>query len=433
MSINDIREIYRKNSNNNVRNIIEKLFLPTNIEKLENAEVSTPVFLIDEMLSKIPEAFWKTPKKVLEPCCGKGNFLLAIFDKFYEGLEESISDKNQRCKTIVAECIFFGDITENNVLITIEILRCHIESYTGIYPDYTFNLFVGNTLLLDVKEHFKIDVFDAVVGNPPYQSNNGTNGTLWDKFVIHALTMLKENGYMSFVNPSGWRNSAGKFKKVQKEILTRDLRYLEIHDMKDGLKTFNCATRYDWYLLKNKMVNETNTIIKFQDGEVLTINVVGLEFIPNGKYEKITSMIAKKCDESVDVLHSESKYIIRKKYMSNIKDYNYKYPCVYTINTKSQITCKYSSEQHGHFGVAKLIWSNGSILSVGSYLDDTGIYGLTQFAYAIIDESKNLENIKKAFDSKEFRELMTFCAVGQSTINHKAISLFKKDFWKEFI
>jgi hypothetical protein len=58
--------------------LIETHFKPTNKEKEDNAEVTTPVSLVDEMLNKIPTEFWKEPKKVLEPCCGKGNFLKDI-------------------------------------------------------------------------------------------------------------------------------------------------------------------------------------------------------------------------------------------------------------------------------------------------------------------------------------------------------------------
>ena len=104
---------------------------------------------------------------------------------------------------------------------------------------------------------------------------------------------------MVFVHPSGWRNIDGKFKTIQKEILSRDLQYLEIHNEKDGLKTFSSETRYDWYVLQNEIVDNTNTIIKFQDGTTNTINVNGLEFIPNGEYEKIMSMIAKNGEENV--------------------------------------------------------------------------------------------------------------------------------------
>jgi hypothetical protein len=61
-----------------------------------------------------------------------------------------------------------------------------------------------------------------------------------------------------------------------------------------------------------------------------------------------------------------------------------------------------------------------------------GDYGLTQFAYAIVDKPENLPKIKEVFDTKEFRDLMELCAVGQLTINYKVISRFKKDFWKIF-
>ena len=83
-----------------------------------------------------------------------------------------------------------------------------------------------------------------------------------------------------------------------------------------------------------------------------------------------------------------------------------------------------------HFGISKFIWSNGRISSIGSYVDTNGDYGLTQFAYAIVDKPENLQKIKEVFDSKNFRNLMELCAVGQLTVNHKVISTFKKDFWK---
>ena len=41
--------------------------------------------------------------------------------------------------------------------------------------------------------------------------------------------------------------------------------------------------------------------------------------------------------------------------------------------------------------------------------------------------------IKRTLDSLKFKKLMELCAVGQLTINHKVISTFRKDFWKDFI
>jgi hypothetical protein len=291
---------------------------------------------------------------------------------------------------------------------------------------------------MDVKKEFKLPIvfggFDVILGNPPFQEQVGPKKTepLWDKFIIMSLTLLKPFGYLVFVHPSGWRNIGGKFKNIQKEILTRDLKYLEIHNEKDGLKTFSSETRYDWYVLKNEKIDITNTIIKFQDGTTNTINVNGLEFIPNGEYKKIMSMIATNGEESVDGINN-SQYHTQNSSMSKIKTEEFKYPCVYTVNSKSEPSFFYSSKQHGQFGVPKLIWSNGRISSIGSYVDINGDYGLTQFAYAIVDKPENLQKIKEVFDSKEFRNLMELCAVGQLTVNYKVISLFKKDFWKEFL
>ena len=67
----------------------------------------------------------------------------------------------------------------------------------------------GNTLELDIKKAWKIDGFDAVIGNPPYNDNSGNKGkghTLWDKFTLVSInTWLKTNGYLVYVHPRSWR------------------------------------------------------------------------------------------------------------------------------------------------------------------------------------------------------------------------------------
>ncbi|MFM7855068.1 MAG: hypothetical protein ACKO96_24870, partial [Flammeovirgaceae bacterium] len=119
-----------------------------------------------------------------------------------------------------------------------------------------------------------------------------------------------------------------------------------------------------------------------------------------------------------------------KNHTSDKKNKQFQFPVVYTITSENVPTLKWSSKNDlGHFDVPKLIWSNGRISSVGSLLDCEGKYGLTQFAYAITDTPKHLKQIKKAFDSKEFRDLMYACSVGQLSINYKIISTFRKDFW----
>jgi hypothetical protein len=59
---------------------------------------------------------------------------------------------------------------------------------------------------------------------------------------------------------------------------------------------------------------------------------------------------------------------------------------------------------------------------------------MTQFAYAIIDDIENLNNIKDALTNKYFiKNIMLFKNSLGDKYNRKLISQFRKDFWKEFI
>lgn len=198
--VNVIREIYSTAPSHKIRNLIERHFIPTPEEQKQNAEVSTPVVLVDEMLDKVPIHFWKSPKKVFEPCCGKGNFVLGIFDRFYKGLE-NIVDPEERCKEII-KCIYYADISPLNTFITTELLKCHITSYCGDEQELKFNFYTGDTLKLDVEHQWKVKIFDLVVGNPPYSTDPSNSNTkpLYNKFIEKYIN----NDYLLFVVPSRW-------------------------------------------------------------------------------------------------------------------------------------------------------------------------------------------------------------------------------------
>ena len=188
-----------------------------------------------------------------------------------------------------------------------------------------------------------------------------------------------------------------------------------------------------YYILK-KSKDEIVTKIRCQDGVEDIADLRKMEFIPNGSLSEISSLVSKENQESVKILHSYSSYETRKEWVSKNIDSDYKYPIIYTVKSGDIPNIWYSSRNtNGHFGIPKLIWSNFRISSAGSIIDKDGKYGLTQFSYAIVDEIENLENIKKAFDSKKFRKLMEECSVSDMSINRKIISTFRKDFWKKFI
>jgi len=428
--VNNIREIYSIAPANKLRELIEKHFIPTNDEKKQNAEVPTPVKLVDEMLNTISVEFWKTPQKVFEPCCGKGNFVLGIFDRFYKGLEEMYPDEIERCRVIMTECIYYADLTALNVFITTEIMKCHIQSYCGLDElDFEFNNYTGNTLELNIEERLSVSRFDAVIGNPPYNDDSGNKGkghTLWTIFIEKSLKeWLLPNGYLLFVNPSLWRQPEHPLQSLMK---SKQIIYLEIHDEKDGLKTFKCNTRYDVYLIQNNPY-EVNTTIKTQKGETIHINLTEWEFIPNFDFEIIEKIIMGK--EKVNIIESRSAYGHDKKHVSKTLDTNFKYPVIYSVNRDNKATTHYSSiNTNGHFNIPKVIFGSGA---TGFIIDKNGDYGLTQWATGIVDDVENLENIAKVLNSEKFKDIILATSVSKAEINRKILKHFKKDFWKEFI
>ena len=88
---------------------------------------------------------------------------------------------------------------------------------------------------------------------------------------------------------------------------------------------------------------------------------------------------------------------------------------------------------------SQIRWSYTDPVSIGYFCDMSrnGKYGITEFSYAIIDDVENLEIIKKAMLNQEFLDLMSMTdgvtGVGRHRYNRKAISTFRKDFWKEFL
>lgn len=280
--------------------------------------------------------------------------------------------------------------------------------------------------------------FDYVMGNPPYQApskndNKGAGNCLWGEFVKKSFQICKENGFVSLIHPSGWRNVGGNFKNINKVLTAKQIRYLEIHNADDGIKTFNAGTRYDWYIAQNCPVSES-TIVKGEDGIQFEIELSEIGFIPNGMFKEIKSLFAKNPEDRIHFIYNCSYHTVSGP-VSSVKDEIYKYPCLQNISSKDdKPSCVYysSTKEKGHFGTPKVIFG---VQVSGVFIDKKGEYGMCEHCSAIVDDVDNLDNIKIAMKSDKFIELMKMCDVGgnRDRYNRKIIALFRKDFWKEFI
>jgi len=427
----EIKEIFKLNlyNKNELSKSIDKYLVPHINEKKQNAEVSTPSVLRKEMIDIIPPDFWTTPKKVFEPCCGKCGFLIDIIDKFMYGLKEIIKDDEERYKIIVEECIYYSDINKQNIFIAKLLL--------DPYNKYNLNANEGDTLKLDIKEKWMIEGFELVIGNPPYNSigNTATGNILWNKFVDISLNkLLIKDGYLLFVHPSGWRKPSSdntKYGNLYK-LMTYDntMIYLEIHNINDGYKIFNCGTRYDWYLIQKKKSNN-NTIIKDENKIIIEINAKKYKFIPNYNILELNNLLGNDDNDKCNIIYNGSAYDPRKKYINKIKNSEFKYEIVHsTLKTGARFV--YSNRNDlGHFNIPKVIFGDSGINNI--IIDKDGIYGMTQHAIGINDDIENLENIKKALESDKFKNILKSCLWSNFQIDWRLFTYFRKDFYKEFI
>ena len=424
--------------NDRFRIDIANFFIPSNEEKKKNAEIPTPVFLVNEMLDKIPEGFWTTPKKVFEPCCGKGNFVLGIVDKFYNGLQQILPNQQERCNIILNDCLYYADISQNNIFITTQLIKFYLQyKLQSKLQKMNFNSYKGNTLELDIQDKFGIDGFDAVIGNPPYNSSGdtGTGNTIWQHFTKVSLNqLLQNNGYLLFVHPPGWRKpntKRGKFYGLYK-LMTQEnqMIYLSINGIKDGQKTFKCGTRYDWYLIQ-KTPKYTTTIVNDEKNNRLIIDMNKFNWLPNYNIDLVCKLI--EGDNKLNILCDFSYSRLDRKNVSKNKTEIFKYPLIYLTPSKG-IRYMYSKiNDKGHFGISKIII--GETGMTNAIFDFKGEYGMTQDSFGIITNNLNEgNNILKAIKNEKFiKFIKESCSWSNFRIDFRLFKDFNKNFWKEFL
>jgi hypothetical protein len=171
-------------------------------------------------------------------------------------------------------------------------------------------------------------------------------------------------------------------------------------------------------------------ISDIDNNPIYEINLNKWDFIPSGHFNRFKELLTIK-KPKVNILHDWSMYETRKLYISKEKDEVFKYPIVNTISIDKNINLVYSNIKKGHFGISKVIWTNGTSYPI---IDKKGKYGLTQFAYAIIDDNDKLEKIQQAMLNEKFINLMKYTMFKElHKYNYKIIALFKKDFYKYFL
>ena len=393
-----VKELFVKNIGNSkgLSEAIDKYLIPHELEKKTNAEISTPYKLRQEMLDKVPIEFWSTPKKVFEPCSGKGGFVIDIVHRFMEGMKEIIVDEKERYRVTVEECLYFSDINPTNIFICKLLL--------DPYDEYNLNYNEGDTLELDVRDKWDIGGFDAVVGNPPY------NNELWSKFVSKSLDVLRSDGYLLYVHPANWRKPEHKIGKI---MLSYDILELCIYDIKTTSKIFNCNVRVDWYLLRKSRTDIDTNIID-EKNNVLQLDIKNAKFIPNFDISLITN-ISKMNLTKLNIVRSHT-IISNDKKLKEHREGKHIYQVLTNLNSKEK-RIKYSDKYHQEHFSNKVLMSYS--LNLYPYYDDGNISPTEHVFYQKVENEIIGNKLVSYIDSNFFKNIMNACKwIGYQT-DHK--------------
>jgi len=320
-------------------------------------------------------------------------------------------------------------------------LKCEIQSRCGEcdFDVWMFNSHVGDTLMLDIGEKWGVDGFDGVIGNPPYNSHGdtGTGNTIWQHFTRKSLDeWLSNDGYLVFVHPPGWRKpntKKGKFYGMYEQMTKNNqMLYLSIHGIKDGQRTFNCGTRYDWYVIQ-KTLKTKNTVVNDENGKELNIDMLRFDWLPNYNIDIVQKLLAKDGEEKCKIMYDRTSYgADNKKWMSRKKTDDFKYPCIHST-PKNGVRYMYSKfNDKGHFGVSKVIFGESGIYN--PIIDIEGMYGMTHGAMAIkVHDISEGNNISNALLSNNFQDVIQSCSFSSFRVDWNIFKDLKKNFWKEFV
>ena len=351
--------------------LINECLKPKEVEKKQYGEVFTPMNLVNEMLDKLPIEVWENKDlKWFDPCCGMGNFPIAVYLRLMEGLKNEIKDMKERKKHILENMLYMSELNKKNVLVCKQIF--------DINNEFKLNIYQGDTLNLD------IDIeFDIIIGNPPYnkggiRSHTGKqlgekNETIWTKFIEKAFKWLKPDGYLAYINPLSWLKKSHSLHNI---MLEKHIIWMKLWDDSQSKGIINADIPISLYILQNKMNNSNEKTEIISEIKRKKLTTTSKEYLNKDysiplAYHSIFNKLIDYIEKNNCNLEYNTKTI--KSSGAKIKLPNkYNFEDMYAVDTytiNEGILVKKAIEMHPDMKKSKLIISNKRGFN-GAFIDD---------------------------------------------------------------
>ena len=331
-------------------------------------DICTPIECVKEMVDSVPNSFWqKRDIKVLDTCCGNGNFHAYIVGK--------TSLKN----------LHFNEINPARI--------SNLKNYFGD----AINLTTVDFLTYSLKQKY-----DLVVSNPPYAKFTdgkrcAKNHNMARGFINHSLDITRDGGYVLFIAPNNWMSFSDR-NLLPNKMTQYQFRHLNIHGAKKWFP--KVGSSFTWFLLQ-KTANtdaftvENNYCIKNTKRVKLA---KGQRFIPlycdnttQAIIRKVVYSFAPKyaVETSSDIHRTTKRHLLSD---ANTRDFPYKIQ-----HTPTQIL--WSSRPHKYQSGHKVFMSLTN--QYGVFIDDCG---MTQsIAFVRCESMREAKRIKSELEHPVFK------------------------------